>query len=195
METISPSGEFLPTSKVKNGFKYFYYFAYYPTRYKVSEEFQRRRQVVWNFKDGHNSVQIADAFKEDIGHLNLTQPLNEWWLCIIPASTKEKTETRFRRFCEVYCSGTRINNGYGLITVKENREAKHLADDRDSINILDTIEFGNVRGKRILLFDDIYTTGKSFTRVVRKLISLGAREVVGLFLGKTHWPEENEDIM
>jgi len=189
METITSSGEILPTPKEKYGFKYFYYFAYYPTRFEVSEEFHKRRIIVWNFKDGHISEKVANAFKGDIDHLNLTKPYSDWWLCIIPASTEAKTETRFKKFCETFCRGTHINNGYFLITVTENREARHLSEDRDSVNILDVIEFGNVRGKRILLFDDIYTTGKSFTRVARKLISLGAIEVIGLFLGKTHWLE------
>jgi len=194
METIASSGDILPTPKEKSGYKYFYYFAYYPTRFEVSEEFQKRRKIIWNFKDGYFSKKIANTLKEDIDHLNLTKPYSEWWLCIIPASTVEKTETRFKEFCESYCNGTQINNGYTLIKSKENREAKHLTEDRDSIDILDTMEFGDFDGKRVLLFDDIYTTGKSFTKVARRLSSLNATDVVGLFLGKTHWLEESSSI-
>lgn len=188
----SNADEILPTRKEKMGYTYFYYMAYYPTRFKVSEELQEVRRDIWNFKDGTISTQVAESLKEDISQYGLTQPMNEWWLCIIPASTEEKTRIRFMAFCETYCQGTQINNGYNLLKVQGQREARHLTKDRNSISILNSIDFGSVRGKRILLFDDIYTTGRSFTRVARHLTFLGAIEVVGLFLGKTHWLDENQ---
>lgn len=190
--------EIIPTQKQKGEFIYYYYFAYYPTRFTVSEELKKVRKIIWNFKDGKSSKEIASAFCEDLEHLNLETPLTKWWLCVIPASTKEKTELRFKTFCEKYCELTKINNGYSLIINKADRNAVHLQEVRGSVNILDSIDFANVKGKSILLFDDIYTTGKSFLKVARRLKALGANDVIGLFLGKTHWIEEesltSEDI-
>jgi predicted amidophosphoribosyltransferase len=182
--------EILPTARQKEEFTYFYYFAYYPTRYKVSEKLQSVRQIIYSFKDGRSSKEIAKAFSEDVDYLNLDSPISNWWLCIIPASTKEKTETRFKNFCEKFCELTRMNNGYSLIINKSDRNAVHLQEDRSSVNVLESIDFKDIKGKNILLFDDIYTTGKSFLKVARRLKALGAGEIVGLFLGKTHWLED-----
>ncbi len=194
MENQPSPDEILPTEKHKGEFTYYYYFAYYPTRYEVTEEYKQRRKIVWAFKDGHNSIIIADDFAKDLNYFKLSKPISKWWLCVIPASTKEKTELRFKAFCERLCSRTSLNNGYELIMSKSDRLAKHRQGEegRNAIDILESIEFGNVRGRNILLFDDLYTTGKSFLHVARRLKALGAEEVKGLFLGKTHWlVEEN----
>lgn len=103
----------------------------------------------------------------------MNQPISKWWLCIIPASTKEKTETRFKIFCDTLCDKTELKNGYLLLSNKSDREAAHLTEDRRLVNIIDSINFGDVRGKKILLFDDVYTTGRSFLEVARKLSRLG----------------------
>jgi ATP-dependent DNA helicase RecQ len=180
----------LPTARQKDEFVYFYYLAYYPTRFEVSEELDDMRKYIWGFKDGNYSKEVAVGLVEDIEHLKLSYPLSNWCLCVVPASTAQKTETRFKLFCETFCKSTPVNNGFNYITNKSDREAKHLAEERNAVNIIDSIDFNNVAGKRILLFDDIYTTGKSFLRVARKLKVMGALEVKGIFLGKTHWLEE-----
>lgn len=192
MENEPNPDEVLPSEMHVAGFTYYYFLAYYPVRYEVPEKYEFRRKIVWSFKDGHSSIQTADMFLDYLYYLNLSLPINNWWLCIIPASTRSKTEIRFKRFCDRFCDKTVINNGFSLITNRYDRLPKHLqdAEGRNAIDILETIDFGNVRGKKILLFDDIYTTGKSFLIVARKLKALGAREVKGIFLGKTHRLED-----
>jgi hypoxanthine phosphoribosyltransferase len=56
------------------------------------------------------------------------------------------------------------------------------------------MSFGDVRGKNIILFDDIYTTGKSFLIVASKISQLGASQLRGLFLGKTHWLNDDGSV-
>lgn len=196
--SVRKSEESTLIKKTKEEFTYFYYYEYYPTRLSVSKELDNVRHIVWDFKNGGTSEKIATIFAEKVLDMILKSPISNWWLCVIPASTKEKTEIRFKKFCEKYCEITKINNGYSLIFTKSDRNAIHLQTDRSSVNILDSVDFVNVRGKNILLFDDIYTTGKSFIKISRKLKNLGANEVVGMFLGKTHWLEddnnENNDL-
>ncbi len=182
--------EIFPTVRQKDEFTYYYYFPYYPTRFEVSEELDEVRKIIWGFKDGHFSKDISKMFIQDLSHLQLNEPISNWWLCVIPASTKQKTENRFKLFCETFCNSTQVNNGFNFISNMGDREAKHLAEERNAVNIIDSIDINNVAGKRILLFDDIYTTGKSFLRVARKLKAMGAIDVKGIFLGKTHWLEE-----
>lgn len=178
----------------KGGYKYHAYLPYYPKRFEVSEELDDYRQVVYQFKDGLNSGPMAKflaAFAKE--KLWECTPAYQWWLCIIPASTHDKTEERFEYFCEVFCKQTGFQNGYGLIRNSDDREAKHLVENRNSVDVAAHISFGNVRGKNIILFDDVYTTGKSFLRVASALQERGARKIRGLFLAKTHWKEELEE--
>ena len=46
-----------------------------------------------------------------------------------------------------------------------------------------------IKGKNIVLIDDIITRGVTFNQVAAKLISLGALSVFGLFLAKTINPD------
>ena len=94
MENQPNPDEILPTEKQKAEFTYYYYYAYYPTRYEVTEEYKQRRKIIWAFKDEQNSIQIADGFVEDLSHFNLSQPIFNWWLCIIPASSRNNCESR-----------------------------------------------------------------------------------------------------
>lgn len=180
---------------LKGAYRYTAYIPYYPTRFQVSDELQNFRQVVWDFKDGGISKEVAeilaDAASDDLSDC---QPRNNWWLCVIPASTAFKTQTRFQEFCSEFCRLTGFNNGYHLITNTDDREAKHLEENRNAVNILEHMAFSDIRGKSIILFDDVYTTGKSFLNVASKLSQLGAAQVRGLFLGKTHWLNEDGSV-
>lgn len=180
---------------LKGAYRYTAYIPYYPTRFQVSDELQNFRQVVWDFKDGDISKQVAeilaDAASDDLSDC---QPRQNWWLCVIPASTSAKTQTRFQEFCSEFCRLTGFNNGYHLITNTDDREAKHLEENRNAVNILEHMAFSDIRGKNIILFDDIYTTGKSFLSVASKLSQLGAAQVRGLFLGKTHWLNDDGSV-
>lgn len=179
----------------KGAYKYTAYLPYYPTRFEVSDDLQTIRQVVWNFKDGAISKAVAEmlanAFNQD---LQDCAPRSSWWVCVIPASTALKTQNRFKEFCEEFCRLTGMNNGYHLIYNTDDRGAKHLEEDRNAVNILEHMAFGDLRGKKVLLFDDIYTTGKSFLKVASKLSQIGVSEVKGLFLGKTHWLNDDGSV-
>ncbi len=198
METVGENGNIMPTSNKKGGIEYYYYLAYVPTNHikKVPTKFQKRRRMVWNFKNGLNSRFIANSLKQSIERLNLEEPLTDWWLCVVPASTKLKNKIRFKRFCRLFCENLEINNGYKLIEVKSDRKARHLTEgeEKKTIDIIDSLEFGNVNGKNILLFDDMITSGTTFLKVARELKRLGANKVMGLFLAKSFWPETVEEL-
>jgi ATP-dependent DNA helicase RecQ len=180
---------------IKGNYNYTAYLPYYPTKFEVSEDLQTIRKVIWNFKDGAVSKEVAEMlanpFSQDTADCS---PRNNWWLCVIPASTLIKTQDRFQQFCEEFCRLTGFNNGYNLITNTDDREAKHLEENRNSVNILEHVAFRDIKGKNIVLFDDVYTTGKSFLNIANKLSQLGATQIKGLFLGKTHWLNDDGSI-
>ena len=76
-----------------------------------------------------------------------------------------------------------IADGFKAIWIEEDREQlKGKGKD-----ILQNLQFTRryIKGKNIVLPDDVLTTGESFRQLKRKMEQLGALSVVGVFLGKT----------
>lgn len=172
----------------KDIFTYIYFLPYYPVKYSVEPIYSNIRSFVNDFKEGKNSNEVAIKIAEDF----LRFRIDSWWLCIIPASTGKVTEKRFKEFCTVFSNnaGTsweKIHNGYSLI--KNLQSKRQLNNDyiKRGVSALENIEISNVNGKRILLFDVMYTTGSSFVKIAKMLKAHGALEVIGVYLAKTHW--------
>lgn len=62
-----------------------------------------------------------------------------------------------------------------------------IGNDVDNKNITPylTINSEQYKGKNVLLFDDVITSGSSFKQVSAKLLETGAKSVTGIFLSKT----------
>ena len=77
-----------------------------------------------------------------------------------------------------------ITDGFKAIWIEEDREQlKGKGKDKD---ILRNLQFTRryIRGKNVVLLDDVLTTGESFRQLQRKMKQLGALSVIGVFLGK-----------
>lgn len=174
------------------GYPYYYLWPYIPKRFAASEEEQHIRQIIYGFKDGRYHptllayvMRIATEIQKKCFNSS-----NDVYLCIIPASTAEKTNNRFNKFCADMCTNSGLKNGYSLIGNKEDREAKHLAEDGGADNISKYLVIGDVKNKNIILLDDVITRGRSFNQTSDELKAAGATKIIGLFLGKTTWKEE-----
>ena len=78
-----------------------------------------------------------------------------------------------------------IADGFKAIWIEEDREQlKGKGKDKD---ILRNLQFTRryIKGKNVVLLDDVLTTGESFRQLKRKMEQLGALYVVGVFLRKT----------
>jgi orotate phosphoribosyltransferase len=73
-------------------------------------------------------------------------------------------------------------NGYGYISIESGAAAKHLGGDGHTQLSFDRSFF---KGKRVVLCDDIKTSGKSLQRMRQQLESLGATVVCALTIGVT----------
>ena len=76
-----------------------------------------------------------------------------------------------------------ITDGFKAIWIEEDRK-QLKGKDKD---ILRNLQFTRryIRGKNVVLLDDVLTTGESFRPLQRKMKQLGALSVIGVFLGKT----------
>lgn len=170
-----------------SGYKAAYRYDYYPVnRYPygtISQSNESARRSVWNFKDGSSSVGVNVIV--DFLEGNYTdEQMKSLVLCVIPASTDIKNRIRYKSMCEQVCSKLPVQNGFGLISVCYDRADSRTAGKSD--DTVSNLTFSStVRGKDIILFDDITTRGTSFRQAADELMRRGARSVCGLFLGKT----------
>lgn len=197
----------LPFIENKSGFGFIALWPYLPPRFTAPKKFSELRDKIVAFKGGIGSIAIAAEFISQSYMLKqkLGKPA-DWTLSVIPASNQNMTETRFKTILSLLSLNLGFINGFDLIRAEGNRSAsswrsnvrspeeraeRKLQQDRDSINILQHLTFSkSIKGKKIILFDDILTTGKSFELIAFKLMELGAEDVFGLFLSKTVWPTE-----
>ncbi len=111
----------------------------------------------------------------------------------MPMSEKEKKERGFNQ-CEEICTGLKRIAGeslkieFGILEkvrntarqVRLNREER-LKNLYKSFNT-NQKEVENIKGKVVIVFDDVYTTGSTFLESRRALLSSGAKDVYGIFL-------------
>ena len=76
-----------------------------------------------------------------------------------------------------------MEDGFDHINVISDRDASHLGNSTDSDNY--QLESDFFLNKRVIIFDDIVTTGKSISLMQRKLLQAGAVVKCCITLGKT----------
>lgn len=102
----------------------------------------------------------------------------------IPASTREKYMQRFSYFCHLLSERTGIKNGYNAIRIESDRQELKGGRNVDKIFNL-KFNPSLFCDKQVILIDDVLNSGTGFIQIKRKLMDLGARSVIGVFLVKT----------
>ena len=109
----------------------------------------------------------------------------------VPASTRERQRKRFPVACYYLSRELGIEDGYKAIWIAEDRE-QLKGREKSGGEILSNLQFTRryitrryIRGKHVVLLDDVLTTGTNFLHLSRKMKELGAVSVTGVFLGKT----------
>lgn len=116
---------------------------------------------------------VADYIKETFG-----EETSQLTLVCIPASLKNHTQRRFQRFSQEVCDATGMANAYDTFSYTSTTD-----EDGDPVDTLH-IDENKLKGKRILLFDDIIASGGSITKFAEKLKGMGAEIIAALALGK-----------
>ena len=171
-----------------NDYKYFAIYQYYPIRhgYNLPDYDLDNRRHVFNFKDGINPDFYADLFASALfnkfGRLNLKNK----YLLIVPASNKNSTERRFKRFSEILCNYTGFTNGYNyLINKNIDRIPSHNGGVRN-YNPSDFLEIrGNITGKDLIIIDDVRTSGRSSNNIYSFLKTQNPQSITFCYLGRT----------
>ena len=166
------------------GHKAAYCFDYYPkNRFpSVTAQQEADRRAVWNFKDGSYTYglnRLADFIDGNF----TKEEMKNVVVCVIPASTQYKNDIRYKTMCAKIAEKFPVINGYNYITINTDRSDSRTQKSSDTVWNLSFSS--SVRGKTVVLFDDITTRGTSFIQVANKLKEAGASNVHGFFLGKT----------
>ena len=161
---------------------YFFYY-YVPTRYTgLSHESQCIRQGIWDFKQGKNQGFFIDQIERKIRH-TFENPSLLTLVCI-PASTTVSNSARFERFSNDLCSRLNMANGFYHVSICKEKTPSHLGGEDSAAYNFDRSFF---YGKKVVLFDDVVTKGRSMYSFIDYLNGVGADVVFCISIGKTFW--------
>lgn len=161
---------------------YFFYY-YVPKRYDgLSYESYCVRHGVWNFKVGRDQGYFIDQIERKIRH-TFDNPSLLTLVCI-PASTRASNSARYEWFSNELCARLNMANGFNHITIFKEKTPSHLGGQDSAVYSFDINFF---KGKKVILFDDVVTRGRSMNSFIDYLGEIGAEVVCCMSIGKTFW--------
>lgn len=142
--------------------------------------------IILGFKDGRNVYTrwAARQFAMTLSFMDMTDTV----IVCVPASTPYSHTRRWKRFMDLLCRRTGAENGFGYVTVTGSRKRAHVTGDYElctNIKRYVRIDAERLRGRKVLVIDDIYTTGQSSASFIGALEAAGADVVMAVFLAKT----------
>ena len=161
-----------------------FYGHYYPSRYKrlLSEEQRVFCRSLYAFKEGENNG--IDFFKSCLAALPVDTA--SCHVMFMPCSNWIKYGRRFKRL-DWYITTHRKELTSGLYDVDVHSERESLHECKGSERILERNYniTGDIKGKRIIIVDDVFTSGQSLTDYKEEIERCGGEVVAAIFYGKT----------
>ena len=114
--------------------------------------------------------------------------LSDTIIVCIPASCKRTNDRRYKQFMKELCELTGAINGFDLVQPMGKRRKAHIDhvhEIADGASECIHINDNALKGKKVLVVDDIVTTGKTANSFIDMLQSAGADVRGALFLSKT----------
>lgn len=165
-------------------------FYYIPSRYQmVSATDKKVRNLVLKFKDGNKKASrlVADLVCKELQSLFGSGTKNVMLACV-PTSSYRKYVKRFALMSELVAAGLHQQNAFPYIEIFGLRDAKHLNKDHmvhDDSCYQVRVDPHFFQGKKVVIFDDLITSGRS-AEAFRKMMEDAGAEVVGsIFLAET----------
>jgi len=161
---------------------------YVPKRYLCRATFEQivAHYAILSFKDGRN-VHCRWA-AELFAHALSAVDMNGIVVVCVPASTRYSHIRRWKRFSQQLCKLTGATDGFDRVQVSGSRKRAHVTGDYElatNIKHYVHIDAAFFKGKRVLVIDDIYTTGQSSKAFIGAMEAVGATVIGAMFLAKT----------
>ena len=161
---------------------------YCPQRYlhRASFEQQMANHMILGFKDGRNVYTrwAAKLFSQALAFMDLSDTV----IVCIPASTRFSHVRRWKMFSELLCRRSGAVNGFDRVQVSGSRKRTHVTGDCElatNIKHYVRIDAEWFRGRKVLVIDDIYTTGHSSDAFIAAIEASGATVTMAVFLART----------
>ena len=103
----------------------------------------------------------------------------------MPCSTSERYYRRFAKIARYLERHGYAISGLHLIEIIRNRESKHTAAQRSSVDTANYSMSLALQGKKVVIVDDLLTTGSSLAGFARNLERIGAEVIGAVFLART----------
>ena len=154
-------------------------------RYSSFEE-QDITRMILGFKDGRNVYTrwAARLFAKALAGMDLKDVV----VVCVPACTTYAHIRRWKMFSKFLCRLTGAQDGFDRIKVFGNRKRAHITGEYElctNIKHYVHIDSDFFKGKKVLVIDDIYTTGRSSAAFISAMQSAGADVQMAMFLAKT----------
>lgn len=191
---------------LEGGMHYFHLLNYYPAWMDRKNGFCPTKQetlvrhLIWNFKydpsrgiTHEKHVEAAKSVVELLsGVLKKTfgETISNVTLFCAPASSQCNYQRRIEDFATLLCAKTGAQNSYSHVKYVRDATPKHSGGSGMPAVNLDADYF---RGKKVLIFDDVTTSGGTLQRYKQVLDDLGAIVIGGVCIGKTCWERENDN--
>lgn len=146
-------------------------------------ELQDTCRKILDFKHGRKYA--ARWAAEEVGRALAAAKLQDVVFICTPASCQRTYIRRCRTFSRMLCSSCGMADGFNYIEVIGNRKKAHKGAARDASLVQNVVISSDLRGKKVLLFDDIYTTGATSRAFIDRLQAAGAEVCGAVFLAKT----------
>lgn len=149
-------------------------------------ELQDLHRVILAFKDGRNVYTrwAARRFAYALSGMDMRDVA----IACVPASTAYADARRWKRFSHMLCTMTRAMDAYPHVHVAGSRTRAHVTGEHAlaaNIKHYVTIDLDWFRGRKVVVIDDIITTGQSSEAFIALLKASGAQVMMALFLAKT----------
>ena len=161
-----------------------FYGHYYPSRYKrlLDEEQRGFCRTLYAFKEGENHG--IDFFKACMAALPVDT--TSCHIMFMPCSNWIKYGQRFKRLdWYITTHSNELTSGLYDVDVHSERESLHECKGSERILERNYNITGGIKGKRIIIVDDVFTSGQSLTDYKEEIERCGGEVVAAIFYGKT----------
>lgn len=182
------------------GYPYYYFYNYYPKSVPdINFKDSQIKETIFKFKDSSpaNRMVFGKFIRSEYRNaydriVNLVSSkicstiggsaLSQVSFVCIPSSSAAKTKDRLEEFYEMVCSRTGMDNAFQYVH-GEGENVKHLGGTGLSQIQLNKRYFS---GRKVVIFDDIVTSGNTMRKMVNALKECGAEILFIISIARTH---------